>query len=54
MLGKTLVKAHKTSYKEGYFVLYKNIQNIKKQYNLLKELNLNNIDISLKKRIINC
>ncbi|ECL6334634.1 TPA: DUF2972 domain-containing protein [Campylobacter jejuni] len=50
MLGEALIKAHKTWYKGGYFKLYKNIQNIKKQYNLLKELNLNNINISLKNK----
>lgn len=50
MLGEALIKAHKTWLKGGYFKLYKNIQNIKKQYNLLKELNLNNINISLKNK----
>ncbi|EAH7586174.1 capsular biosynthesis protein, partial [Campylobacter lari] len=50
MLGEALIKAHKTWYKGGYFKLYKNIQNIKKQYKLLKELNLSNIDISSKNK----
>ncbi|EPU1614476.1 DUF2972 domain-containing protein [Campylobacter coli] len=46
MLGEVLIHAHKTWYKGGYFKLYKNIQTVKMQYNLLKELSLNNIDIS--------
>ncbi|EEW9940540.1 DUF2972 domain-containing protein [Campylobacter jejuni] len=50
MLGEVLIYAHKTWYKGGYFKLYKNIQIIKRQYNLLKELNLNNIDISLENK----
>lgn len=50
MLGEILIHAHKTWYKGGYFKLYKNIQTVKKQYNLLKELSLNNIDISLENK----
>ncbi|EGK8212366.1 DUF2972 domain-containing protein, partial [Campylobacter coli] len=50
MLGEVLIHAHKTWHKGGYFKLYKNIQIIKRQYNLLKELSLNNIDISLENK----
>lgn len=50
MLGEALIHAHKTWYKGGYFKLCKNIQTVKKQYNLLRELNLSNIDISLKNK----
>ncbi|MCV3420431.1 hypothetical protein L8T85_05815, partial [Campylobacter lari] len=50
MLGQTLIQAHKNKFKGGYFKLYKNIQNIKINYNLLKELDLNKIDISPKNK----
>ncbi|OOX94070.1 hypothetical protein BOO83_06600 [Campylobacter coli] len=50
MLGEALINAHKAWYKGGYFKLYKNIQTVKKQYDLLRELNLSNIDISLKNK----
>ncbi|EAK0446866.1 capsular biosynthesis protein, partial [Campylobacter lari] len=50
MLGEALIKAHKAWHKGGYFKLYKNIQNIKRQYSLLKELNLEHLNISSKKK----
>ncbi len=50
MLGEVLIHAHKTWYRGGYFKLYKNIQIIKRQYDLLKGLSLNNIYISLENK----
>ncbi|MBT0860156.1 capsular biosynthesis protein, partial [Campylobacter coli] len=50
MLGEVLIHAHKTWYRGGYFKLHKNIQTVKMQYNLLKELSLNNVDISLENK----
>ncbi|WP_139452698.1 DUF2972 domain-containing protein [Campylobacter armoricus] len=50
MLGQTLIQAHKNKFKGVYFKLYKNKQNIKIKYNLLKELGLNEIDISPKNK----
>ncbi|EOI3021679.1 DUF2972 domain-containing protein, partial [Campylobacter jejuni] len=50
MLGQALIKAHKTCYKGGYFKLYKNIKTVKRKYALLKELNLDHMNISLKNK----
>ncbi|EAI3764036.1 DUF2972 domain-containing protein [Campylobacter coli] len=40
MLGNVLIKAHKNWYKGGYFYLYRDIMQIKKDYDIVKNLHI--------------
>lgn len=52
MIGNVLIKAHRDWYKGGYFFLYKNIIQAKKDYEVIKNLHIDRINFKNKEKIL--
>ncbi|EII0701331.1 DUF2972 domain-containing protein [Campylobacter lari] len=52
IIGSVLIKAHRDWYKGGYFFLYKNIIQAKKDYEVIKNLHIDRINFKNKEKIL--
>ncbi len=50
MLGNALIKAHKNWYKGGYFYLYRDIMQVKRDYDIVKNLHMDIVGLKNKEK----